>query len=216
MDFDILSTGEVLVVESDNNHNRVYRYNISGVLQGTYDLAAENVVPRGITYNTSGVYTSDVDIDTSRRSNTMYIGFLTVQAQEKGFTGNEPLALAAVVGMYVEVRTDINGKRRRVIRSRYLRGINGEVAKPKYYGHRDTDALFTRLNEFDLVVGHNLVDYGYLILEKYYDASVTLHADLPTFDLFTTIEDELGIRVKLASLAESVGMHRKANGLTDC
>ena len=138
----------------------------------------------------------------------MNIGFLTVQAQEKGFTGKEPLALAATIGMQfdITVHTDAHGHHARSKRSQTDR-------KPKYYGQRDTDELFEKLNEFDLVVGHNLVDYAYPIIEKY-DEIVVLPDDLPTLDLFTAIDDEIGIRVKLASLAESVGMHRFASGLT--
>ena len=127
------------------------------------------------------------DVDTSRRCNTMYIGFLTVQAQEKGFTGNEPLALAATVGTRCEIKsdTDEHGNNNRLVHRR-------TENKPRYYGHRDTDRLFLKLHEFDLVVGHNLVGYAYPIIEKYEE--IELPADLPTFDLFAAIEDELGIR----------------------
>ena len=129
----------------------------------------------------------------------MNIAFVTVQAQEKGFTGNEPLALCGV--MLAEFTTGLDDQP--------LLHSGG----PKFFGYRDTEQLLITLNMVDIVVGHNIIDYGYMILQKYYPDTV-LHTDLATFDLLTAIEDELGIRVKLSSLAESIGKNRLGTGLT--
>jgi len=49
-------------------------------------------------------------------------------------------------------------------------------------------------------------------LAKYYPSIPMLHAEMPTFDIFSAIQDETGICVKFDSMASTIGTQRKVVG----
>ncbi|HSL18694.1 MAG TPA: ribonuclease H-like domain-containing protein [Methylomirabilota bacterium] len=71
--------------------------------------------------------------------------------------------------------------------------------------------LVELLRRADLVVGYNIRGFDYQVLRGYTDVDLQL---LPTFDLMADLEDRLGFRPKLESVAlPSLGCGKTADGL---
>jgi DEAD/DEAH box helicase domain-containing protein len=71
--------------------------------------------------------------------------------------------------------------------------------------------LIDLLKEADLVVGYNIKGFDYEVLRGYTDDDLQL---LPTFDMMYDLEDRLGFRPKLESVAvPSLGGGKSADGL---
>lgn len=71
--------------------------------------------------------------------------------------------------------------------------------------------LIALLLEADLVVGYNIKGFDYEVLRGYTDDDLQV---LPTFDLMYDLEDRLGFRPKLESVAvPSLGGGKSADGL---
>lgn len=121
----------------------------------------------------------------------MQVGFLTVQAQQAGFTGNERLSYAC------------------------LRVSNPSNTVSDLFFNEDTiGRLFNLLmNEIDVVVGFNIINYGYKVLQKYAPPPMSLEVDVPTFDIFDAILQETETMVKFTALASALGLQRLAEGL---
>lgn len=123
----------------------------------------------------------------------MDIGILTVQAREGGFTGQERLSYAGWRRLY-----------------------NNESSGYVYFSEASIDLLFQEMVDVNVVVGFNLIDYGYTLLQKYAEsesAALVLHEDIPTFDFFDAIKQQHSVRIKFNSLATSIGQERLAEGL---
>ena len=71
--------------------------------------------------------------------------------------------------------------------------------------------LVDELLNADLVVGYNIVGFDYEVLRAYTDRELR---ELPTFDLMYDLEDRLGFRPKLDTVAEpTLGGGKSADGL---
>ena len=82
----------------------------------------------------------------------------------------------------------------------------------RIYQECDVEKLIDQLIRADLVVGFNVVSFDYEVLMGY------TARDLPylcrTLDMLVTVEEKLGHRVKLDSLAEaSLGVGKTADGI---
>ena len=73
------------------------------------------------------------------------------------------------------------------------------------------DELVSLLVEADLVVGYNILGFDYEVLRAYTDKDLK---QLPTFDLMYDLEERLGFRPKLDSVASAtLGGGKSADGL---
>jgi len=80
------------------------------------------------------------------------------------------------------------------------------------YAERDAAALVEELMETDLVVGYNLYGFDYPVLQQYSDA-VDLKT-LPTVDMMVELQNRLGFRPKLDSVATAtLKVGKSADGL---
>jgi DEAD/DEAH box helicase domain-containing protein len=78
-------------------------------------------------------------------------------------------------------------------------------------GEDTVDQLIALLLDADLVVGYNIRGFDYEVLRAYTDED--LHK-LPTFDLMYDLEERLGFRPKLESVAvPTLGVGKSADGL---
>jgi DEAD/DEAH box helicase domain-containing protein len=79
------------------------------------------------------------------------------------------------------------------------------------YDEEHAAALVQELAAADLVVGYNIVGFDYEVLRAYTDRDLR---QLPTFDLMYDLEDRLGFRPKLDTVAEpTLGGGKSADGL---
>ncbi|GAB7079481.1 DEAD/DEAH box helicase [Megalodesulfovibrio paquesii] len=71
--------------------------------------------------------------------------------------------------------------------------------------------LFERLRALDLVIGYNLKRFDYTVLQPF--ADYPLHT-LPTLDMLEVVQQRLGYRLKLDTLAQAtLGAEKSADGL---
>jgi len=67
------------------------------------------------------------------------------------------------------------------------------------------------LQDADLVIGYNLIDFDYQVLTPYFQFDL---AQIPTLDLLRSVEKILGHRIKLDSIAEAtLNTNKIASGL---
>ena len=67
------------------------------------------------------------------------------------------------------------------------------------------------LQEADLVIGYNLIDFDYQVLKPYFQFDLF---QVPTLDLLKSVEQILGHRIKLDSIAEAtLNANKTASGL---
>jgi DEAD/DEAH box helicase domain-containing protein len=75
----------------------------------------------------------------------------------------------------------------------------------------EIDRLIEWLLEADLVVGYNIIGFDYEVLRAYTEEDLK---KLPTFDLMYDLEERLGFRPKLDSVASAtLGTGKSADGL---
>ncbi len=77
--------------------------------------------------------------------------------------------------------------------------IDGKVS---FYSKDNINELFEILDLSELIVGHNLFAFDYIILQKYATFDVTLKYKHKTFDTFRIIEKKTDCRVSLNDLAK--------------
>jgi len=71
--------------------------------------------------------------------------------------------------------------------------------------------LIELLQSADLVVGYNIIGFDYEVLRGYTDVEIR---SMPTFDLMYDLEERLGFRPKLESVAvPTLGVGKSADGL---
>ncbi len=79
------------------------------------------------------------------------------------------------------------------------------------YREDDIPALIERLQGFDLVVGFNITQFDYAVLQAYTPKSLR---HIPTFDLLEHIHRQLGFRLSLDHLGEkTLGRKKTADGV---
>ncbi|MEJ5364685.1 MAG: DEAD/DEAH box helicase [Desulfosoma sp.] len=79
------------------------------------------------------------------------------------------------------------------------------------YREEDVPALIERLHGFDLVVGFNVTQFDYAVLQAYTPKPLR---NLPTFDLLENIRRQLGFRLSLDHLGEkTLGRKKTADGV---
>jgi DEAD/DEAH box helicase domain-containing protein len=79
------------------------------------------------------------------------------------------------------------------------------------YTENNIHELIALLLEADLVVGYNIKGFDYEVLRGYADEDFQ---NLPTFDMMVDLEERLGFRPKLESVAvPSLGAGKSADGL---
>lgn len=67
------------------------------------------------------------------------------------------------------------------------------------------------LQDADLVIGYNLIDFDYQVLQPYFQFDLS---QVPTLDLLRSVEKILGHRIKLDSIAEAtLNTNKIASGL---
>ena len=82
----------------------------------------------------------------------------------------------------------------------------------KIFGEKAVHDLVTQLQQADLVVGFNLINFDYEVLMGY--TVIDLAHSVPTLDLMVDLEKILGHRVGLDSVAQStLGVGKTADGL---
>jgi len=91
-------------------------------------------------------------------------------------------------------------------------GVTYSTARGGYqiYGEDQVGDLITELQRADLVVGFNLLRFDYTVLEPYacFDFS-----QVPTVDMMVDLQQVIGTRLKLDSVAEaSLGVNKTAEG----
>lgn len=93
-------------------------------------------------------------------------------------------------------------------------GVTYSSADQKYeiFSEDRADALVSRLQRADLVVGYNVISFDYAVLQAY--TVLTLAECLPTLDMLVEIEKALGHRLKLEAVAQgTLGVGKVADGL---
>jgi DEAD/DEAH box helicase domain-containing protein len=82
----------------------------------------------------------------------------------------------------------------------------------RIYREKEMDALVDQLRRAHMVVGYNLINFDYEVLQKY--TVLDLASVVPTLDLLVEIEKRLKSRVPLDAVASaSLGVGKTADGL---
>ncbi len=88
-----------------------------------------------------------------------------------------------------------------------------DVERDEFLTFREDEvpAMLKSLEEFDVVVGFNILRFDYSVLSMYADRDLL---ELPTLDMLTEIKKVLGYRVSLDNLAQAtLGVSKSADGL---
>ncbi|MEO7934076.1 MAG: ribonuclease H-like domain-containing protein [Chthoniobacterales bacterium] len=87
-----------------------------------------------------------------------------------------------------------------------------KLGEYRIYQERNVNELIQQLIRADLVVGFNVISFDYEVLMGY--TILDLPDQCRTLDMLVTVEEKLGHRVKLDSLAEaSLGVGKTADGM---
>lgn len=79
------------------------------------------------------------------------------------------------------------------------------------FSQEDLPDLFERLRALDLVIGYNLKRFDYTVLQPFAEYAL---ASLPTLDMLEAVQQRLGYRLKLDTLAQAtLGAEKSADGL---
>ena len=92
-------------------------------------------------------------------------------------------------------------------------GVTYSTARGGYqvYGEPEVDELIEELQRADLVVGFNHIRFDYKVLEGY---SVFDFSQVPSLDMLVDLNEKLGHRLKLDSIAQATfGCEKTAEGL---
>ena len=88
---------------------------------------------------------------------------------------------------------------------------NSVTGEYKIYGEQQVNELITDLQRADLVVGFNHLRFDYEVLHGYTAFDLT---QLPTLDMLVELQNELGHRLSLDSIANATfGVEKTAEGL---
>ena len=92
-------------------------------------------------------------------------------------------------------------------------GVTYSTARGDYkiYGEPEVEDLIKELQRADLVVGFNHIRFDYRVLEGY---SIFDFSQVPSLDMLIVLNDTLGHRLKLDSIAQAtLGCEKSAEGL---
>ena len=92
-------------------------------------------------------------------------------------------------------------------------GVTYSTARGDYkiYGEPEVEELIKELQRADLVVGFNHIRFDYRVLEGY---SIFDFSQVPSLDMLIVLNEKLGHRLKLASIAQAtLGCEKSAEGL---
>jgi len=92
-------------------------------------------------------------------------------------------------------------------------GVTYSTARGDYkiYGEPGVEELIRELQRADLVVGFNHIRFDYRVLEGY---SIFDFSQVPSLDMLIVLNDKLGHRLKLDSIAQAtLGCEKSAEGL---
>jgi DEAD/DEAH box helicase domain-containing protein len=106
------------------------------------------------------------------------------------------------------------GGRDHIADLKFACGVTWSTMKNDFtvYWEKDVPALIEELKSATKVVGFNLVNFDYQVLQPY--SPETRFASIPTLDLLLDIHKILGFRLSLATIAEaSLGASKSADGV---
>ena len=92
-------------------------------------------------------------------------------------------------------------------------GVTYSTARGDYkiYGEPEVEELIKELQRADLVVGFNHIRFDYRVLEGY---SIFDFSQVPSLDMLIVLNEKLGHRLKLDSIAQAtLGCEKSAEGL---
>ena len=92
-------------------------------------------------------------------------------------------------------------------------GVTYSTARGDYkiYGEPEVEELIKELQRADLVVGFNHIRFDYRVLEGY---SIFDFSQAPSLDMLIVLNEKLGHRLKLDSIAQAtLGCEKSAEGL---
>ena len=92
-------------------------------------------------------------------------------------------------------------------------GVTYSTARGNYkiYGEPEVEELIKELQRADLVVGFNHIRFDYRVLEGY---SIFDFSQVPSLDMLIVLNEKLGHRLKLDSIAQAtLGCEKSAEGL---
>lgn len=92
-------------------------------------------------------------------------------------------------------------------------GVTYSTARGDYvvYGEGQVEELIKELQRADLVVGFNQIRFDYKVLEGY---SIFDFSQVPSLDMLIVLNEKLGHRLKLDSIAQAtLGCEKSAEGL---
>jgi len=92
-------------------------------------------------------------------------------------------------------------------------GVTYSTARGDYkiYGEPEVEELIKELQRADLVVGFNHIRFDYRVLEGY---SIFDFSQVPSLDMLIVLNERLGHRLKLDSIAQAtLGCEKSAEGL---
>ena len=92
-------------------------------------------------------------------------------------------------------------------------GVTYSTARADYkiYGEPEVEELIKELQRADLVVGFNHIRFDYRVLEGY---SIFDFSQVPSLDMLIVLNEKLGHRLKLDSIAQAtLGCEKSAEGL---
>lgn len=106
------------------------------------------------------------------------------------------------------------GGRDHIDKLEFACGVTYSTAKNDFtvYWERDIPALIEELKSATKVVGFNLLNFDYKVLQPY--SSQTRFASIPTLDLLLDIQRTLGFRLSLDNIASAtLGTAKTADGI---
>jgi DNA polymerase III epsilon subunit-like protein len=71
-----------------------------------------------------------------------------------------------------------------------------------YFDEGQEKELIKILDSFDIIIGHNVLRFDYLVLSPHYKSDIIKHFEPKTFDTFDYLKDATGRFVKLDDLAK--------------
>ena len=71
-----------------------------------------------------------------------------------------------------------------------------------YFDEGQEDELIKKLDSFDMIIGHNVLRFDYLVLSPYYRSDIIKRFEPKTFDTFDYLKKATGRFVKLDDLAK--------------
>jgi hypothetical protein len=93
-------------------------------------------------------------------------------------------------------------------------GFMGHKGDVKIFTEENIGELFNALGSSDLIVGHNLLRFDYLVLSLYSDMDVVENFQEKTFDIMKELEKITGILTSLDDLGQlNLGIRKSENSI---